>query len=326
MGLFVPQAAAEPVAACSEPISRNEWPLYGRDLSNSRHQALAGDISVETAPSLAPAWAFSARGAGGRGDFTGTPVIANGCVFVGSNQGWVFAIDADTGQNAWTTDVSKHGTINSSLGVSGNRVFAFVSQVGSPSVIAFDRKSGRVLWRTVVDEQAGADAFSSPTIFDGMVFVGISGDAAQHADQDERLQFHGSFVLLDEKSGRIIKKTWTIPESDWDEGFAGGTVTAVPAIDTETSLAYVGTGSSFRPQKEHERANAILKIDLDEKSPRFGDILDSYKGDRFDTFLPGFSSIPCQDLPIPPPPPIVPTGRGVGACGDVDVDFAASLT
>ncbi|MEA2452195.1 MAG: hypothetical protein QOG04_905 [Actinomycetota bacterium] len=324
VALYVPQASAKGPLGCVDKAAPNEWPLYGHDRSNTRHQPNAGDISTSTAPLLAPVWAFSARDAGGRGDFTGTPVVSNGCVFVGSNQGWVFGIDADSGEKVWATDVSNHGTINSSLGVSGGRVFAFVSKVGEPSVIAFDREDGEVLWRTVVDDQAGADAFSSPTVFDGMVFVGISGDAAQHADEDERHQFHGSFVLLNEKSGDVIKKTWTIPESDWDEGFAGGTVTAVPAIDTESSLAYVGTGSSFKPQKEHERANAILKVDLDRKSETFGEILDSYKGDTFDTFIPPFSSVPCQDLPIPPPPPIVPIGRGVGACGDVDVDFAAS--
>lgn len=323
-GMLLPGAAAAPHPSCAKPSPGGEWPLYGRDLANSRHQVDAETISTETAPSLAPAWAFSAREAGGRGDFTGTPVVSNGCVFVGSNQGWVFAIDAEDGTKVWTADVSEHGSINSSLGVSGGRVFAFVSKVGEPSVVALDRKTGEVLWRTVVDDQAGADAFSSPTVFDGMVFIGISGDAAQHADEDERHQFHGSFVLLDEKTGDVIRKTWTIPKEDWDEGFAGATVTAVPAIDVKSKYAYVGTGSSFRPQKEHERANAILKIDLDKKRKRFGEVVGSYKGDTFDTFIPAFSSIPCQDLPIPPPPPIVPTGRGVGACGDVDVDFAAS--
>lgn len=316
--------AAAPPAGCAGPAPGGEWPLYGRDLSNSRDQSSADAISTATVPTLAPAWSFSARDAGGRGDFTGTPVVAEGCVYVGSNQGWVFGVNAQTGAKVWATDVSKHGTINSSLGASGRRVFAFVSQVGSPSVIALDAKSGKVLWRTVVDEQAGADAFASPTVYDGMVFIGISGDAAQHADEDERHQFHGSFVLLDERTGKIVKKTWTIPEKDWDQGFAGATVTAVPAVDTKTGYAYVGTGSSFRPQLEHAHANAILKIDLDRKRTTFGEIVGSYKGDTFDTFIPGFSSLPCEDLPIPPPPPIVPTGRGVGACGDIDVDFAAS--
>ncbi len=250
--------------------------------------------------------------------------MAGGCVYVASNQGWAFAINAETGVTVWAVDLPGTGVVNSSMDVAGKRVFAFVSKVGAPYVVALDRINGEVLWRTVVDRQAGADAFSSPVAYDGLVFVGVSGDAAQHADESQRNQFHGSFVLLDERDGSIIAKTWTIPERDWKEGFAGATVTAVPAIDERKRYAYVGTGSSFRPQKEHANANAILKIDLDRRRPSFGEIIDSYKGDTFDDFLPGFRDLPCYDLPIPPPPPIVPTGRGIGACGDIDLDFAAS--
>jgi polyvinyl alcohol dehydrogenase (cytochrome) len=317
-------ASVSAQAGCSSSGAGGDWPLYGHDLSNTRNQTAKGSPSTATAPTLAPAWTFSSQAAGGHGDFTGTPVEAGGCVFVGSNMGWIYAIDAGTGKLVWKQQLPRGGTINSSLGVAGERVFGFASAVGRPYVVAFDRHDGHVLWTRVVDRQPGADAFASPTVYRGIVFVGVSGDAAQHADQEQLDLFHGSFVLLDAATGRILRKTYTIPKRMWKKGFAGGTVTAVAAIDTANRIAYVGTGSAFRPQQEAPNDNAILKIDLDRASPTFGRILGSVKGSTFDDFIPGFSSMPCEDLPIPPPPAIVPTGRGVGACGDVDVDFAAS--
>lgn len=324
-GVFGLGPGARAQTACSEPSTAGgDWPTYGRDLANSRHQELEGELGPAEARTLAPAWTFSADGAGGAGDFTGTPVVAGGCVFVGSNMGWVFAADADTGEPVWSTKLVSGGVVNSTLAVSGNRVFAYVSREGSPYVAALSRDGGGILWETTVDTQPGADAFASPVVFDGVVLVGVSGDAAQHGEEGERITFKGSYVLLDAVSGTLLHKEWTIPPEDWDEGFAGATVSTPAAVDRQDDVAYVGTGSSFRPQKEHPNANALLKIDLDREAQTFGEILAAYKGDTFDDVVPGYSDLPCVDLPLPPPPPIVPAGRGVGACGEIDTDFAAA--
>jgi polyvinyl alcohol dehydrogenase (cytochrome) len=312
------------VAACSAGAapSGGDWPLYGHDLANTRVQPHS-TIDASNAPLLQPVWSFSSKGAGGDGDFTGTPIEADGCVFVGSNLGWVYAIDAETGVLAWKTHLDT-GTINSTLAVDDGRVFAAVSLVGAPYVIALDQHTGAELWRRTTDAQEGADAFASPTVYNGVVFEGVSGDAAQHDDEDVRVGFRGGFVLIDAETGELLKKTYTIPEQQWLEGYAGASISATPAIDAAAALAYAGTTSAYVPQLEPALANSLLKIDLRRESPTFGEVLDSMKGDTFDRVVPGYGAMPCEDLPIPPPPAIVPTGRGVGACGDVDVDFASS--
>jgi outer membrane protein assembly factor BamB len=316
---------ASHAASCAPAAAAGgDWPLYGHDLRNSRHQEAETAIDPGSARTLAPAWTFSSRAAGGAGDFTGTPVVADGCVFVGSNLGWVYAVNADTGELVWAMELPNGGTINNSLAVDGGRVFAFVSRVSSPYVAAFDASTGAILWERTVDGQEGADAFASPVVFDGIVIVGVSGDSAQHGDQGQLIGFRGSYVLLEASSGDVLKQTYTIPPEVTDGRYAGATVTTTAAVDADAKVAYEGTGSAFLPQFEHERANALLKIDLDKDSLAFGQILGSYKGDTFDAVVPGYSSLQCYDLPIPPPPPIIPAGRGVGACGDVDVDFAAS--
>ncbi len=320
-----PAAPAAP-AACSAPAHPGgEWPMYGHDLANTRHQPLEADLSPGTASDLEPKWIFSSRGAGGEGDFSGTPIVDGGCVFVGSNQGWVYAIDADSGDPVWRRELPGGGVVNNSLVSWGDAVYAYVSREGSPYVVALDRSTGDVRWETTVDEQEGSDAFGSPVVFDGIVIVGISGDAAQHADEDQRVFFRGSIVLVDAGTGDILRKTWTIPPEDWDDGYAGGTVTTTPAVDPDTKIAYVGTGSPFVPQLEHPHTNALLQLDVDRDSPGFGEFGPVYKADTYDDVVPGFSELPCTPIPlIPPPPPIVPTGRGIGACGDQDIDIAAS--
>lgn len=317
-------AVSSPAPGCAPAAhAGGDWPSYGHDVENTRHQHAETTIGPGEAATLRPAWTFSARAAGGEGDFTGTPVVSDGCLYVGSNAGWIFAMNADDGSPVWSRQLDE-GSLNNSLAVHDGTLYAYASVEGAPYVIALDAATGDHRWTTIVDTQPGSDAFASPVVLDGLVFVGVSGDAAQHGDEGERITFHGSYVLLDAQSGAIEAKTYTIPEADWDDGFAGGTVTTTPAYDASTKRAYVGTGSPFRPQFEHPRANALLQIDLDRASPTFGEILATYKGDTFDDVLPGYSSMPCTDLPLPPPPAIVPTGRGIGACGDVDVDFAAS--
>lgn len=312
-------------SGCSPiPSVGGDWPTFGSDLTNSRHQPGEDTIGPDEAGRLRPTWVFSSKAAGGAGDFTGTPIVAGDCVFVGSNQGWIFAIDADSGEPVWEVETPEGGTINNTLTVSGGTVFAYVSREGSPYVVALDRRTGALRWTTTVDHQGGSDAFASPVVFDDVVIVGVSGDAAQHAEQEERVGFQGSVVLLDAADGAVLSKTWTIAPVDQRAGYDGATVSTPAAVDAEEKVAYVGTSSPYRPQQEHSRTNALLKLDVDRDSDTFGEILASYKGDTFDAVVPRYSEMPCVDLPIPPPPPVVPTGRGVGACGDVDVDFAAA--
>ena len=86
-------------AGCSTAKSAGgDWPMYGHDYGNSRFQDRESKIGTVQAATLQQAWAFSTNG---KGDFTGTPVESDGCIYVGSNNGWAFALNADTGKLVW---------------------------------------------------------------------------------------------------------------------------------------------------------------------------------------------------------------------------------
>ena len=320
------QSAAAPAkATCAKAVhAGGDWPMFGHDLSNTRRQPLEKTLTTTTVPLLAPAWTFSAKAGGGDGDFTGTPVIAGGCLYMASNGGWVFAANADTGKPVWSTKVPDGG-INSSVGVAGGKVYVAVSWIGKPYLAALDQRTGKLLWRTTLDTQPGSDVYGSPIIFEGSVIIGVSGGSAELGDEADRYAFQGSYSLVDARTGKLLRKQWVIRPPDKDPSkpkdmYAGAGVWATASVDPATKTAYVGTANPFRPQAQHKHANAVLKVDVNRRSKRFGTIVASYSGVP-DEYVEATSDVPCADVPGNPPP-YYP--QGFGACGDLDLDFGAT--
>src|SRR4051794_39408160 len=165
-------AAARPTGKCaSAHHAGGDWSSYGHDLANTRSQPAEKTLTTTVVPTLTKAWAFSASQGGGDGDFTGTPVISGGCMYIASTSGWVFAVNADTGQKVWSTKVDKDGSeITSSPTVADGQVFVAVGRTGKPYVASLDQRTGKVRWQTITDTQDGADSYASPVVFDGVLF------------------------------------------------------------------------------------------------------------------------------------------------------------
>ena len=318
-------AAALPGCAAADHPG-GDWAYYGADRSNTRSQPAESVITPTRVPTLAPAFRFSARDGGGRGDFTGNPVVVDGCLYVASTGGWVFALNADTGEKVWATELPAGSRVYGSAAVSGGRVYLGVSRSNSPYAAALDQATGALLWQTQIDEQEGSDVYGGPVIFDGIMGIGVSGGAAELDEEETRYAFQGSFVLLETQddpqrgrvAGTILRKTWTVHGPEIEDGYAGATIWSTPAIDPESKTGWVGTGNPFQPEKEHAHANAIVKLDFDRESETFGQIVGSYKGD-VDEYIP--LDAPCTDLPGNPPP-YYP--QGLGGCMQLDLDFGSS--
>ena len=328
-------SAAQAAASCAEAsVQGGDWPTYGHDASNTRSQPAERVISPADVPLLAPAWTFSTAKAGGEGDITGTPVITDGCAYVATNRGWVFALNADTGKVVWKSKIPYGGGVSGSVGVALGMVYVGVSrtELGTgcpadtpcigPYVVAFDQSTGALKWATgPIDDQPGADVFGSPVIFDGTLLLGVSGGAAELGDEADRYAFQGSLNFVDATTGELVRKTYPIhPPGRPNDEFAGAGIWSTPAIDPAEKVAFVGTGNPFNPRAESPNADAVLKVDVDRSSTRFGQILGSYQG-TIDEYLPGFSSLPCYDIPGNPPP-YYP--QGIGSCGDIDLDFGSA--
>jgi polyvinyl alcohol dehydrogenase (cytochrome) len=328
----VPQAPA--AARCAGPAPGGDWPTYGHDYSNTRHQTREHVISPRNVAGLAPQWVFSVARAGGRGDISGTPIVRFGCVYVATSRGWVMAFNANTGRPVWKARIPDEGFVYSSVGVTRNRVYVSVNRTmhgltgcptdepcRGPFVIALRRDTGKREWVSrPIDTQMGSETYASPVIFDGVVLVGVSGGIAELSTEDVRNTFQGSMVFLDARTGRILEKTWTIhPPRRPNDDFAGAGIWGTPAIDRRAKVAYVGTANPYVPAAAHPHAGALLKLDLNRRHRRFGRIIAFGEGTP-EEYLEAFSGLPCIDFPgnVPPYP------TGLGSCFDLDLDIGAS--
>jgi polyvinyl alcohol dehydrogenase (cytochrome) len=251
IGLLV--ASVFGLACFAAPVLA-DWPMYGKDLANSRNGGTAGP-SVTQVPTLAESWRFSSDD----GDFTGTPVVARGTVVVGSYGGTVFALDARTGAVKWTRDLNpgptddRSPTINGSAAIASGRVYVPVADVDTPRVVALSLASGALLWDKIIDTQRDSDVFGSPAVWNGTVFMGVSALFGELNDPDVRVR--GAVVALDAVTGGRRWKTFTVPR-----GLDGGSVWTTPAVEPATARLYVGTGNAYH-EPAADTTDAMLAVD-----------------------------------------------------------------
>jgi polyvinyl alcohol dehydrogenase (cytochrome) len=230
--LFGAIATAVAIVVAGSAPAAADWPMFGHDLSNSRSAGGAGP-SPSAARALQQAWVFNSS----NGDFTGTPVVSGGTLVAGTNLGSIYALDPATGKLRWSRDV--HQQINGSAAIDphapgGPTVFVPVARIGGPHLLALSLATGRVRWDRVLSSQAGADVYGSPVYWRRTIYIGTSGPG------NDQSNARGTVVALDEASGRLRWRTYTVPA-----GHDGGAVWTTPSIDTRTGRLYVGTGNAY---------------------------------------------------------------------------------
>src|SRR5688572_21341626 len=105
-------ATSRPFTLAGAPM----WNGWGVDATNSRFQpAAAAGLTAGTVPSLKLKWAFGF--AGGTAAY-GQPTIAGGRVFVGSDNGFVYSLDAASGCTYWAHEVKAGVRTAISIGAS----------------------------------------------------------------------------------------------------------------------------------------------------------------------------------------------------------------
>jgi hypothetical protein len=94
----------------------------------------------------------------------------DGVVFISDTGGYVYALDASSGDLIWENHVA--GTFDiSSPTLSGGLIFIGSRDHGDSAFFALDEKTGEVLWRYDLDFSVTAP----PSIADGMMFCGTDG-------------------------------------------------------------------------------------------------------------------------------------------------------
>jgi outer membrane protein assembly factor BamB len=133
--------------------STDDWTMFRHDLNHSGYTTGSNFTN-----SAKPLWNFS-TGA----PVVSSPAIVDGCVFVGSNDGQIYCLNASNGKRIW--NFTTLGEVDSSPAIYNGCAY-----VGSHDgwVYCIDIASGMPIWISRV----GGLVRSSPAIVDGCVYVG----------------------------------------------------------------------------------------------------------------------------------------------------------
>ena len=231
-------------------------------------------LAAADLPGLRLKWAFAFPGAQ---RVRSQPTVAMGAVFIGSQNGTVYALDRETGCIRWThrasaevrTPVIVAGAGHDAQGVAPLAYFADLIA----RVYAVDATTGELVWVAKADDHPNATVTGAPVLYEGRLYVPVSSlEVTSAADPKYSCcSFRGSVIALDAASGKTVWKTYTIDEAPRETGrTAAGTAILAPSgapvwnsptIDSGRGLLYVGTGENYS-SPANDRSDALLAIEL----------------------------------------------------------------
>jgi polyvinyl alcohol dehydrogenase (cytochrome) len=264
-------ASARPLG---DPLAGPNWLGWSADPANTRFQSQKGaGLAAADVSRLKLKWAF------GFPDATAAfsqPTIAGGRVFVGSQKGTVYALDAATGCAHWSFTAAagvRSAVIVGRVDLSGKPRHAVFFGDFATNVYALDASTGEKLWQVRLDEHPAARVTGTPVLYESRLYVPISSfeEGAAGSATYECCRFRGSVAALDAATGREIWRRFTIAEEPrptkkslggtqlW--GPAGAAVWTSPTIDVKRRQLYVGTGNAYT-EPAASTSNSILALDL----------------------------------------------------------------
>jgi polyvinyl alcohol dehydrogenase (cytochrome) len=205
--------------------------------------ARAGEVTPRTVGNLAPAWTAQLPAPS-----RSNPVADGQSLYVTVTNGVLMRVDRETGKTIWQVDLAPQLGIQ---GASTGRAVLVTDKAvifglrNAPVIAALDKADGKVLWKTEIDPLKQAIVSQTPLAADGKIFVGVSGLNEESMATYPKYQccaFRGSMVALDEKTGKKLWQTYTLPE-----GYAGGSIwSSSPLFDSKRHTLFATTGNAFR--------------------------------------------------------------------------------
>ena len=275
--------------------SKFVWNGWSPTLENTRYQpGEAAGLTIDQVRRLRLKWAF-----GFEGDVTAfaQPTVVDGQVFVGSAGGMVHALRADTGCLEWIFQA--RGPVRSAILVAslGRRhTLLFGDQTGW--YYSLDAETGRLRWEKKIEEHDTARLTGAAIAHEGVVYVPVaSWEETRSSNPDYRCcTSRGSLVALRIRDGKVVWKTYTIPEPAPNGkerngvagmGPSGASIWSSPTLDLKRKLIYVTTGDNFSAPATLT-SDAVLALDLAtgrivwSKQVTAGDVYPSERGPDFD--------------------------------------------
>jgi polyvinyl alcohol dehydrogenase (cytochrome) len=280
--------------AMADPAASAGWNGWGNDGANTRFQpAAAARLTAAEVPRLKLKWAFGFP----TGESSNAPpTVVAGRVFAGSDNGFIYSLDAATGCVYWSHEGGS--IVRGSLTVGpisgqGNARYAVYYGDGHANIFAVNAQDGRLLWKTKVDNHVVARITAGSRYHDGKLFVPVSSSEEFSSGTPDYpcCTSRGSIVALDANTGKIVWKTFVVPgelkaykiQSNGVVlyGPAGGGVWATPTIDPVRNAVYISTGDAVTFPAP-DTTDGILAVDI-----TTGKRLWAYQADSKDVYMGG---------------------------------------
>jgi outer membrane protein assembly factor BamB len=242
------------LAAQAQPAGAQtfiNWPgyLYGPMHSSS---SPANTITTANAANLKRVWGWRCPAPTIVGQpaagFVASPSVYNGVIYIGCNTGIFYALNETTGAIQWTQMlgyVTKKTC--AARGISSTASIAINPANGKPTVYvaggdgylyALDAATGTVTWRSVIGIPSTTKNdyynWSSPTIANGLAYVGVSSQC------DQPLVPGGGLKAYALGTGALVHTYLTLPGTQ-----LGGSIWSSAAADSNGSV-FVTTGNDAK--------------------------------------------------------------------------------
>jgi polyvinyl alcohol dehydrogenase (cytochrome) len=238
---------------------------WGHDNSRFTPASVAG-LGAAEVPRLKLKWAF-AYPASVRA--RSQPAIGWGAIFVGSQDGTVYAFDLDTGCARWTFRSSAE--VRTAIIADAATKRLYFGDVLARAY-ALDAMTGKLIWRRKVDDHPNATITGSPTLGGGQLFVPVSSLEVTAAANPKYscCTFRGAVVALDARSGAPHWKAYTVLDRPRPQGKtsvgthvmgpSGAPVWNSPTYDGADHRLYFGSGENYSSPADGN-SDAVLAVD-----------------------------------------------------------------
>src|SRR5215831_4582757 len=230
------------------------WSGWAPGLVNMRFQpAKEAGLRAEDVPKLTLKWAFALPDSA---VLRSQPAVYRGRVFAGAQDGSVYSLDAATGCVHWSTMVQAEVRSGITVAEVGGKPALFFGD-SSGNLYGLDGATGKQLWKIALDEHPASKATSTPTFYQGRLYVGVSSleEALAVSPGYVCCTFRGSVSAIQAADGKVLWKRYMIDEAARERpqtkraakvyGPSGIGVWTAPTLDPGRDTMYVTTGDNY---------------------------------------------------------------------------------
>ncbi len=253
------------VAAKFDPASPPEAIGWGHDNRRFASAQQAG-LAAADVPALKLKWAIAYPAAQRA---RSQPTVGWGAIFVGSQDGTVYALDMASGCTRWRFRASAE--IRTAIVADAATKRLYFGDVLARAY-ALDAMTGTLVWKAKVDDHPNATITGTPMLGGGQIFVPVSSLEVTAAANPAYAccTFRGAVVALDPATGEQHWKQTTVVEEPRPQGKtsvgtqilgpSGAPVWNSPTYDAASDRLYYGSGENYSTPADGN-SDAVLAVD-----------------------------------------------------------------